>query len=138
MELSPLLIYFIGQLNSIDKTCGLIGVFGGAALLIINVIKTIGYVNVSNNDYGDCVIRDYRRFRYLTNRLNRVFGPIVLVAFLVTTFIPSRSTVAAMIVLPAITNNTQVQNISQGALRWAEEYIKNQLEVEVKKATKVK
>jgi hypothetical protein len=138
MELSPLLIYFIGQLNSIDKACGLIVFFGGVVLLLTNVFKTLGYINVSNNDYSDCVIREYRRFRYVTNRLNRVLGPIVFVAFLGSLFLPSRSTVAAMIVLPAITNNTQVQNISQGALRWAEEYIKNQLEVEVKKATKGK
>lgn len=138
MELSPLLIYFIGQLSSIDKLCNLIFFLGGAALLITNVIKTIGYVNVSNNDYSDYAIKEYRKFRYLTNRLNRVFGPIVFVAFLGVIFIPSRSTVAAMIVIPAVTNNAQVQNISQGALRWAEEYIKNQLEREARKATKVK
>ena len=135
MELSPLLIYFIGQLKAFDTSCGLITLFGGGTLVIFNIIKSVSYCSVSNGGYG---IGEYRRLKFMVDKLNKVLGPIVLVAFLGITFLPSRSTVAAMIVVPAVVNNAQVQNISQGALRWAEEYIKNQLELEVQKATKVK
>lgn len=134
MELSPLLIYFIGQLDAFNGACGLTLVFGGIALVVINLVKAVSYCDAETT----YELKVYSKIKFVTDKTNKLLGPIVFVAFLGSTFLPSRSTVAAMIVLPAITNNTQVQNISQGALRWAEEYIKNQLEVEVKKATKVR
>lgn len=134
MELSPLLIYFIGQLDAFNGACGLTLVFGGIALVVINLVKAVSYCDAETT----YELKAYSKIKFVTDKTNKLLGPIVLVAFLGSTFLPSRSTVAAMIVLPAITNNTQVQNISQDALRWAEEYIKNQLEVEVKKATKGK
>ena len=134
MEISPLLIYFIGQLDSFNGACVLTQVFGGIALVVVNLIKAVSYCDADTN----YELKIYNKVKLVTDKTNKVLGPIVFAAFLGAMFLPSRSTVAAMIVLPAITNNTQVQNISQGALRWAEEYIKNQLEVEVKKATKGK
>ena len=134
MELSPLLIYFIGQLDAFNGACGLTLVFGGIALVVINLVKEVSYCDAETT----YELKAYSKIKFVTDKTNKLLGPIVFVAFLGSTFLPSRSTVAAMIVLPAITNNTQVQNISQGALRWAEEYIKNQLELEVQKATKVK
>lgn len=134
MELLPLLIYFIGQLDAFNGACGLTLVFGGIALVVINLVKAVSYCDAETT----YELKAYSKIKFVTDKTNKLLGPIVFVAFLGSTFLPSRSTVAAMIVLPAITNNTQVQNISQGALRWAEEYIKNQLEVEVKKATKGK
>lgn len=134
MELSPLLIYFIGQLDAFNGACGLTLVFGGIALVVINLVKAVSYCDAETT----YELKAYSKIKFVTDKTNKLLGPIVFVAFLCSTFLPSRSTVAAMIVLPAITNNAQVQNISQGALRWAEEYIKNQLEVEVKKATKSK
>lgn len=134
MEISPLLIYFIGQLDAFNGACCLTLVFGGIALVVINLVKAVSYCDAETT----YELKAYSKIKFVTDKTNKLLGPIVFVAFLGSTFLPSRSTVAAMIVLPAITNNTQVQNISQGALRWAEEYIKNQLEVEVKKATKGK
>ena len=134
MELSPLLIYFIGQLDAFNGACGLTLVFGGIALVVINLVKAVSYC-AAETTYE---LKAYSKIKFVTDKTNKLLGPIVFVAFLGSTFLPSRSTVAAMIVVPAITNNAQVQNISQGALRWAEEYIKNQLELEVQKATKVK
>ncbi len=134
MELSPLLIYFIGQLDAFNGACGLTLVFGGIALVVINLVKAVSYCNAETT----YELKAYSKIKFVTDKTNKLLGPIVFVAFLGSTFFPSRSTVAAMIVVPAITNNAQVQNISHSALRWAEEYIKNQLELEVQKATKVK
>lgn len=134
MEISPLLIYFIGQLDAFNGACGLTLVFGGIALVVINLVKAVSYCDAETT----YELKVYSKIKFVTDKTNKLLGPIVFVAFLGSTFLPSRSTVAAMIVVPAITNNAQVQNISQGALRWAEEYIKNQLELEVQKATKVK
>lgn len=134
MELSPLLFYFIGQLDAFNGACGLTLVFGGIALVVINLVKAVSYCNAETT----YELKAYSKIKFVTDKTNKLLGPIVFVAFLGSTFFPSRSTVAAMIVVPAITNNAQVQNISHSALRWAEEYIKNQLELEVQKATKVK
>lgn len=134
MELSPLFIYFIGQLDAFNGACGLTLVFGGIALVVINLVKAVSYCDAETT----YELKAYSKIKFVTDKTNKLLGPIVLVAFLGSTFLPSRSSVAAMIVVPAITNNAQVQNISHSALRWAEEYIKNQLELEVQKATKVK
>lgn len=134
MEISPLLIYFVGQLDAFNGVCGLTSFLGGIALIIMNIIKAVSFCD-SSTTYE---LKTYNKVKLVTDKTNKVLGPIVFVAFLGSTFFPSRSTVAAMIVVPAITNNAQVQNISHSALRWAEEYIKNQLELEVQKATKVK
>ena len=134
MELSPLLVYFVGQLDAFTSICGLTLFFGGIALVVMNIVKVVSYCDADTN----YELETYDKVKLVVDKTNKVLGPIVFAAFLGAMFLPSRSTVAAMIVLPAITNNAQVQNISLGALRWAEEYIKNQLELEVKKATKVK
>lgn len=123
MELSPLLIYFIGQLDAFDGVCGLVLVFGGIALAFMNIIKAVSYC-----DSSTCYeLETYNKVKLVTNRTNKVLGPIVFVAFLGVVFLPSRSTVAAMIVVPAISANQSIQNISKGALQWAEQFIQEQL-----------
>lgn len=128
MELSPLLIYFIGQLKAFNGVCIFITVFGGFALLVFNFLKAAEYCTASCK-YS---IEKYRKFAQVVNKVNKYLGPIVFVAFLGVAFLPSRSTVATMIVIPAVTNNVQVQNISKSALQWAEEYIKDQLQTKKK------
>lgn len=128
MELSPLLIYFIGQLKAFNGVCIFITVFGGFALLVFNFLKAAEYCTASCK-YS---IEKYRKFAQVVNKVNKYLGPIVFVAFLGVAFLPSRSTVAAMFVIPAVTNNVQVQNISKSALQWAEEYIKDQLQTKKK------
>ena len=134
MELSPLLVYFVGQLDSFNVACALTLFLGGIALVFMNIIKAFSYFD-SITHYE---LEIYNKVKLVVDKTNKVLGSIVFTAFLGVAFLPSRSTVAAMIVVPAVVNNTQVQNISQGALRWAEEYIKNQLELEAQKATKVR
>lgn len=128
MELSPLLIYFIGQLKAFNGVCIFITVFGGFALLVFNFLKAAEYCTASCK-YS---IEKYRKFAQVVNKVNKYLGPIAFVAFLGVAFLPSRSTVAAMFVIPAVTNNVQVQNISKSALQWAEEYIKDQLQTKKK------
>ena len=112
MELSPLLIYFIGQLDAFNGACGLTLVFGGIALVVINLVKAVSYCDAETT----YELKAYSKIKFVTDKTNKLLGPIVFVAFLGSTFLPSRSTVAAMIVVPAITNNAQVQNISHLSL----------------------
>lgn len=123
MEISPLLIYFIGQLDVFNGVCGLILFLGGIALVLMNIIKAFSYCDSST--YYE--LKTYNKVKLVTDKTNKVLGPIVFAAFLVVAFLPSRSTVAAMIVVPAISANQSIQNISKGALQWAEQYIQEQL-----------
>ena len=123
MEISPLLIYFVGQLDAFNGVCGLTLVFGGIALVVINLVKAVSYCDAETT----YELKAYSKIKFVTDKTNKLLGPIVLVAFLGSTFLPSRSTVAAMIVVPAISANQSIQNISKGALQWAEQYIQEQL-----------
>lgn len=122
-EISPLLIYFIGQLDAFNGACGLILVFGGISLVVMNIIKAVSFCD-SSTTYE---LKIYNKVKLVTDKTNKVIGPIVFAAFLGVAFLPSRSTVAAMIVVPAISANQSIQNISKGALQWAEQFIQEQL-----------
>lgn len=123
MELSPLLVYFVGQLDSFNVACALTLFLGGIALIIMNIIKAVSYCDSST--YYE--LETYNKVKLVVDKTNKVLGPIVFAAFLGVVFLPSRSTVAAMIVVPAISANQSIQNISNGALQWAEQYIQEQL-----------
>ena len=108
MELSPLLIYFIGKLDAFNGACGLTLVFGGIALVVINLVKAVSYCDAETT----YELKAYSKIKFVTDKTNKLLGPIVFVAFLGSTFLPSRSTVAAMIVVPAISaNQTQDSSI---------------------------
>lgn len=128
MEISPLLIYFIGQLDAFNGACALTLFLGGIALVLMNIIKAVSYCD-SSTHYE---LKTYNKVKLVTDKTNKVIGPIVFAAFLGVAFLPSRSTVAAMIVVPAIVNNENIQNISKNTLQWAEEYIKDQLQTKKK------
>ena len=128
-EISPLLIYFIGQLDAFNGACGLTLFLGGIALVVMNIIKAVFYCDSST--YYE--LKTYNKVKLVTDKTNKVIGPIVFAAFLGVAFLPSRSTVAAMIVVPAIVNNENIQNISKNTLQWAEEYIKDQLQTKKEK-----
>lgn len=129
MEISPLLIYFVGQLDAFNGVCGLTSFLGGIALIIMNIIKAVSFCD-SSTTYE---LKTYNKVKLVTDKTNKVLGPIVFAAFLGAAFLPSRSTVAAMIVVPAIVNNENIQNISKNTLQWAEEYIKDQLQTKKEK-----
>lgn len=128
MEISPLLVYFVGQLDSFNVACALTLFLGGIALVLMNIIKAVSYCDSST--YYE--LETYNKVKLVVDKTNKVLGPIVFAAFLGVVFLPSRSTVAAMIVVPAISANQSIQNISKGALQWAEEYIKDQLQTKKK------
>ena len=108
MELSPLLIYFIGQLDAFNGACRLTLVFGGIALVFINLVKVVSYCDAETT----YELKAYSKIKFVTDKTNKLLGSIVFVAFLGSTFLPSRSTVAAMIVVPAISaNQTQDSSI---------------------------
>ncbi len=123
MEISPLLIYFVGQLDAFNGVCGLTLFLGGIALVLMNIIKAVSYCDADTN----YELKAYNKLKLVVDKTNKVLGPIVFAAFLGVVFLPSRSTVAAMIVVPAISANQSIQNISKGALQWAEQYIQEQL-----------
>jgi hypothetical protein len=127
-EISPLLIYFIGQLDAFNGVCALTLFLGGISLVVMNIIKAASFCDSST--YYELKI--YNKVKLVTDKTNKVIGPIVFAAFLGVAFLPSRSTVAAMIVVPAIVNNENIQNISKNTLQWAEEYIKDQLQTKKK------
>lgn len=129
MELSPLLVYFVGQLDSFNVACALTLFLGGISLVVMNIIKAVSYCDSST--YYE--LKTYNKVKLVVDKTNKVLGPIVFAAFLGVAFLPSRSTVAAMIVVPAIVNNENIQNISKSALQWAEEYIKDQLQTKKEK-----
>lgn len=122
-EISPLLIYFIGQLDAFNEVCALTLFLGGISLVVMNIIKAASFCDSST--YYE--LKTYNKVKLVTDKTNKVIGPIVFAAFLGVAFLPSRSTVAAMIVVPAISANQSIQNISKGALQWAEQYIQEQL-----------
>lgn len=119
MELSPLLVYFVGQLEAFGGVCVFTLFLGGITLVFMNIIKAFSSL--------DSCTTLYNKVKLVVDKTNKVLGPIVFVAFLGVAFLPSRSTVAAMIVVPAIVNNENIQNISKNTLQWAEQYIKEQL-----------
>lgn len=130
MELSPLLIYFIGQLPAINRIVEFMFVFGLILFLFAYAIQGMSYPTYPSKE-------EYERHAKVKEgciSFRKKCIPFIVVGLLGIVITPSRNTVAAMIVVPAVVNNAQVQNISQSALRWAEEYINNQLELEVQKA----
>lgn len=134
MELSPLLIYLVGQLPAINRIVEFMFVFGLILFFFAYAIQGMSFPTYQSKG-------EYERHAKIKEgciSFRKKCIPFIVAGLIGIVITPSRNTVAAMIIVPAVVNNAQVQNISQGALRWAEEYIKNQLEVEIKKTTKVK
>lgn len=69
--------------------------------------------------------------RWFNPMMPKILGAFICV-LLLNTFLPNQKTIAAMIVVPAIVNNENIQNISKNTLQWAEEYVKDQLQTKKK------
>ena len=78
MELSPLLIYFIGQLDAFNGACGLTLFLGGLALVFISIIKAVFYFDSTTH----FELETYNKVKLVVDKTNKVLGPIVFVAFL--------------------------------------------------------
>lgn len=123
MELSPLLIYFIGQLSTIIDGCRFMSALGIGFFLVAYVIQMLAFPEYLDRRE----LERYQKIKDGCTSFRKMLAPFIIIGFLGVAFIPDRSTVAAMIVVPAITSNVQVQNISKSALLWAEQYIQDQL-----------
>lgn len=125
-EISPLLIYFIGQLDTlIDASSSVLGlslISFGILMLVRSILVCSIYDHEDKKRYDD-----YLQFY---NKVIKIICPVIVFSFLSSILLPSKSTVAAMVVVPAVVNNEQIQNISKDVLMWAEAYIKKQLETE--------
>lgn len=125
-EISPLLIYFIGQLDTlIDASSSVLGlslISFGILMMVRSILVCSIYDHEDKKRYDD-----YLQFY---NKVIKIICPVIVFSFLSSILLPSKSTVAAMVVVPAVVNNEQIQNISKDVLRWAEAYIKKQLETE--------
>ncbi|MVX56841.1 hypothetical protein [Parasutterella muris] len=125
-EISPLLIYFIGQLDTlIDASSSVLGlslISFGILMMVRSILVCSIYDHEDKKRYDD-----YLQFY---NKVIKIICPVIVFSFLSSILLPSKSTVAAMVVVPAVVNNEQIQNISKDVLMWAEAYIKKQLETE--------
>lgn len=125
-EITPLLIYFIGQLDTlIDASSSVLGlslISFGILMMVRSILVCSIYDHEDKKRYDD-----YLQFY---NKVIKIICPVIVFSFLSSILLPSKNTVAAMVVVPAVVNNEQIQNISKDVLRWAEAYIKKQLETE--------
>lgn len=125
-EINPLLIYFIGQLdtliNASSSVLGLSLISFGILMMVRSILVCSIYDHEDKKRYDD-----YLQFY---NKVIKIICPVIVFSFLSSILLPSKNTVAAMVVVPAVVNNEQIQNISKDVLMWAEAYIKKQLETE--------
>lgn len=117
MEISPWLVYWLMQLDSICKFVDVVAFIGSALLLVLIAVRTV-CKSVPEHD------RDAKAFYNATTKLCR-FGSIIIPIFiLLNVFIPNTKTVAAMILIPPIINNEQVQQIPDDVLAFVRSVIK--------------
>lgn len=102
--ISPWLIYFIGIADRISGVFTCISI----ALCICCVILFIGVVEEQMD----------------INILKKSFIAAVLCG-LIAIFTPSSKTVAAMVVIPPVLNNEQVQELPNNVLEFINEYLKD-------------
>lgn len=102
--ISPWLIYFIGIADRVSGVFALITV----VLCICCVILFIGFVEEQIS----------------INTLKKSFIAAVI-SGLIAVFTPSSKTVAAMVVIPPIVNNEQVQELPNNVLEFINEYLKD-------------
>lgn len=125
IELTPTTIYVISTIDELKDFLGMISVFGTIFALVILILRGIMSCDEYFDKQADAFVRWYKSVFPKT-------VSVVLCAFLLNTFLPNQKTIAAMIVVPAIVNNENIQNISKNTLQWAEEYIKDQLQTKKK------
>ena len=117
MEISPWLIYWLMQLDSICKFVDVVAFLGSLLLLILTVIRTASK-SAPKNDTGAHAFYD------ATTNLYKFSCVIIPIFVLLNVFIPNTKTVAAMILIPPIVNNEQVQQIPDDILTFVRSVIK--------------
>lgn len=113
MEISAVTIYLINLCDNLRTIA-----------VICAILSVIGMVMLSITE---------RDFDFVWVKRVGVGFAVSLFFFAV---LPSQRTLAAMIVIPAITNNEQLQKISKNVLLWAENYIHEHLEEQKRRDAK--
>lgn len=110
--ISPWLIYFIGIADKVG------GVFAFTSIVLF-VISTILFIGVAEDQISISTLK----------------MPLIIaiISGLIAVFTPSSKTVAAMVVIPPIVNNEQVQELPNNVLEFINDYLKD-----VKKSLKEK
>lgn len=117
MEISPWLIYWLMQLDSICKFVDVVAFLGSLLLIILIVIRT-ACAHAPKYDDGA------KTFYNATTNICKFSSIIIPIFVLLNVFIPNTKTVAAMILIPPIVNNEQVQQIPDDILTFVRSVIK--------------
>lgn len=119
IELTPTTIYAISTIDEVKRVLGSLSFVGSLAIFGLLVAR-IGTAIIESEETNE------KFCRWFNPMMPKILGAFICVVLL-NTFLPNQKTIAAMIVVPAIVNNENIQNISKGALQWAEQYIQEQL-----------
>lgn len=124
IELTPTTIYAIATIDEVKRVFGSLCVLGFFIVFGL-LFARIGTAIIESEETNE------KFCRWFNPMMPKILGAFICVVLL-NTFLPSQKTIAAMIVVPAIVNNENIQNISKNTLQWAEEYIKDQLQTKKK------
>ena len=117
MEISPWLVYWLMQLDSICKFIDAVAIFGSILLIGLIIIRIVCKINAKWNSSD-------QMFYDATTSLCKFSSIIIPIVVLINIFIPNTKTVAAMILIPPIVNNEQVQQIPDDILTFVRSVIK--------------
>ena len=117
MEISPWLIYWLMQLDAICDFVEFMAIIGSLALVALIAIRIACSTAPS---YGDGA----KAFYNATTKLCKFSSIIIPIFILLNIFIPNTKTVAAMVLVPPIVNNEQVQQIPDDILTFVRSVIK--------------
>ena len=120
IELTPTTIYVISTIDEVKRVLGSLCVLGFFIVFGL-LFARIGTAIIESEETNE------KFCRWFNPMMPKILGAFICVVLL-NTFLPNQKTIAAMIVVPAIVNNENIQNISKNTLQWAEEYIKDQLQ----------
>lgn len=124
IELTPTTIYVISTIDEVKRVLGSLCVLGFFIVFGL-LFARIGTAIIESEETNE------KFCRWFNPMMPKILGAFICV-ILLNTFLPNQKTIAAMIVVPAIVNNENIQNISKNTLQWAEEYIKDQLQTKKK------
>ena len=117
MEIFPWLVYWLMQLDSICDFVESIAVLGSVLLIALFILRMIFKAHINWD-------RDAEIFYTVTTPLYKLSSVIIPIFILLNVFIPNTKTVAAMILIPPIVNNEQVQQIPDDILTFVCSVIK--------------
>lgn len=117
MEISPWLVYWLMQLDSICRFIDATAFFGTVLLLALIVLRIVCKIH-AEWDTSAQIFYDTTTFLYKFSSM------IIPIFVLINIFIPNTKTVAAMILIPPIINNEQVQQIPDDILTFVRSVIK--------------